>query len=197
MMKRIFLPLFLAASLFSGAQSRKIDAQDSRFTIHVDKGGLFSALGHKHVVEARFASGKVDESAKTVEFTVAAAGLSVVDPDTKPDERAEVQKDMQEKVLESAKYPDIRFHSTAVKTERPGHWMVTGDLTLHGVTKAVTVEVSEPAAELLSASPPKAHRYKGGATIKQTDFGITPIKIGGGAVRVKDELTIEFEVVAR
>jgi polyisoprenoid-binding protein YceI len=196
-MKNILLLLLVGISIFAGAQSRKIDTQDSRFTIHVDKSGFFSALGHKHVVEARFASGKIDESAKTIEFTVAAGSLNVADPDTKPDERAEVQKNMQEKVLESANYPDIRFHSTEVKLTRPGHWTVTGDLTLHGVTKSVTVEVSEPTAELLPAGPSQSRHYNGSATIKQTDFGITPIKIGGGAVRVKDELKIEFEVVSR
>ena len=36
--------------------------------------------------------------------------------------------------------------------------------------------------------------YVGNARLKQTDFGIKPIKVGGGAVRVKDEVRIEFDI---
>jgi hypothetical protein len=36
--------------------------------------------------------------------------------------------------------------------------------------------------------------YSGRAEIKQTDFGIKPVTVGGGLVKVKDELEIEFEI---
>ena len=55
-------------------------------------------------------------------------------------------------------------------------------LTLHGVTKPVSVDVTQNDA------------YLGTVRIKQTEFGIQPIKIGGGVVRVKDELEISFRV---
>jgi hypothetical protein len=38
---------------------------------------------------------------------------------------------------------------------------------------------------------------EGEISILQTEFGITPIKVGGGTVRVKDKLTINFQIVAR
>jgi YceI-like domain len=56
---------------------------------------------------------------------------------------------------------------------------VSGDLTLHGVTKPVSVDVTR-----------QNDAYVGTVRIKQTEFGIQPIKIGGGVVRVKDELEI-------
>jgi hypothetical protein len=37
-------------------------------------------------------------------------------------------------------------------------------------------------------------KYLGSVTLKQTDYGITPVKIGGGAVRVKDEIIIELSI---
>ena len=40
-------------------------------------------------------------------------------------------------------------------------------------------------------------RYRGTVTLKQRDFGIMPISIAGGTVKVKDEIKIEFDVVAR
>jgi hypothetical protein len=36
----------------------------------------------------------------------------------------------------------------------------------------------------------------GALTLRQSDFGITPVKIAGGAVRVKDEIRIEFDIQA-
>jgi polyisoprenoid-binding protein YceI len=42
-----------------------------------------------------------------------------------------------------------------------------------------------------------ATHFKGSTTIRQTDFGITPIKIAGGIVRVKDDVKVEFEIVLK
>jgi hypothetical protein len=42
-----------------------------------------------------------------------------------------------------------------------------------------------------------AGHYTGKVTLKQTDFGITPVKIAGGTVRVKDVIEIDFEIVAK
>ncbi len=67
---------------------------------------------------------------------------------------------------------------------RAGHWTVRGDVTLHGQTRPVAVDVTG-----------KDGRYRGSATLKQRDFGITPIRLGGGTVSVKDEVRVEFEIV--
>ena len=56
-------------------------------------------------------------------------------------------------------------------------------MTLHGVTRPGTVEVTR-----------QNDAYVGAVRLKQTDFGIQPIKIGGGVVRVKDELEVSFRV---
>jgi hypothetical protein len=60
---------------------------------------------------------------------------------------------------------------------------VSGDLILHEVTKPVSVDVTR-----------QNDAYLGTVRIKQTEFGIQPIKIGGSVVRVKDELEISFRV---
>jgi len=60
---------------------------------------------------------------------------------------------------------------------------VTGTLNLHGVTKPVEVKVLR-----------EGDAYRGSARIKQTDFGIKPVRIAGGTVRVKDEIRIEFDI---
>jgi polyisoprenoid-binding protein YceI len=93
---------------------------------------------------------------------------------------------MQEITLESAKYPEIVFRSTRVEKQAGERWMVEGTLTLHGVTKQLALAVMRSGDGFVSH-----------ATIKQTDFGIKPISAAGGAVKVKNELEIDFRIVTR
>ncbi len=183
--------VFLALALVSIASaandpSKPIDTQRSSLTIHVGKAGLFSAAAHEHWVNAPIASGAVDDisAVPTVRFAVNAAKLTVMaDKNVSSKDRAEVQSNMQNKVLESSKYPNIAFQSIVMRREANGAWKVDGNLTLHGATKRVVVDVKR-----------EKDAYVGTARIKQTDFDIQPIQIGGGVVKVKNELDIRFEV---
>jgi hypothetical protein len=40
-------------------------------------------------------------------------------------------------------------------------------------------------------------KYRGSAKLRQTEFGITPVSIGGGSIKVKDDIRIEFEIVGK
>ncbi len=67
---------------------------------------------------------------------------------------------------------------------------LVADLTLHGVTRPVTVGIDvEVGPDRLTAA--------GTLVIKQTDFGIQPVTAGGGTVRVKNEVGATFGFVAR
>src|SRR5260370_20019160 len=180
MISRLWLiPAIGAASLF--AQNKPIDVQRSSITIHVGKTGIFSGAGHEHWVNAPIASGSLNESGTPhVEFKVAAARMQVK-PDAKASakDQAQIQRDMQEKVLESSRYPEIVFRSTSATKTTDGQWRLEGVLTLHGVTKPVIATVER-----------KGDAYVGQAVLRQTAFGIKPISAGGGTVKVKDELQI-------
>lgn len=180
--------------LFSGAissvaqtKSKDIDVDRSSMMIHVSKSGLFSFAGDNHEIRAPISSGKVNEAAKTVELRVESAKLAVLDPSFSPAKRAQVQQEMVgPHVLDAGRFPEITFRSTQVTEEKPSTWRVIGDLTLHGQTHSITLRVSGSAGH-----------YRGKATLKQTDFGIAPISIAGGTVKVKDELEIDFDIVTR
>ncbi len=73
--------------------------------------------------------------------------------------------------------------SPAEGTDR---WTVSGRLTLHGVTRPTTFSVAQ-----------QNGRYRGTTILKQRDFGIEPISIVGGTVKVKDELKVEFDIVTQ
>jgi polyisoprenoid-binding protein YceI len=59
-----------------------------------------------------------------------------------------------------------------------------GRVTLHGRTNSITFDVLD-----------KAGTYSGQARIKQTDFGIQPISVAGGIIKVLNEVKINFVIV--
>lgn len=170
------------------AHDKAIDVQRSSLTIHVGKAGLFSAAGHEHWVKAPIAAGVLNDSDPLrVEFRVEAAKMEVK-PDSKVDAKtqAEIQKHMQGTTLESAVYPEIVFRSARVEKLGEGQWRVEGSLQLHGVTKPISVIVKRAGG-----------RYSGKVSLKQTDFGIKPVSVAGGTIKVKNEIEIEFDIVTR
>jgi polyisoprenoid-binding protein YceI len=165
-------------------QTRSIDTKNSKLLVHVSKTGLFSALGDNHEVEAPISQGSIDEAARRVKFVIESQRLKVLDPNLSQDKRQQVQERMLgPEVLDVARFPEISFESSAVEQAGPGQLLVRGQLSLHGQTRAVTAGVRTDSGS-----------YKGSCTLKQREFGITPISIAGGTVKVKDELKIEFDI---
>ena len=176
-----FLFLWIAVA---NAQPRTIDTQNSTLTVRVYKAGLLSAFGHDHEIGAVIARGTADTAAHAVEFRVDASALRVRDANVSDKDREEIQKTMSgPEVLDVQRYPEITFRSTTVEPSGPDSWKVTGSLTLHGQTRPVAITVNQ-----------KAGHFAGSAQLKQTDFGIKPVRVAGGTVRVKDEIRIEFDV---
>jgi polyisoprenoid-binding protein YceI len=96
--------------------------------------------------------------------------------------------------LDVAKFPEITFLSRKI-TGGGDEWKVTGDLTIHGVTREVTLDVEGPAPE---AKDPWGN-MKTGATavtkISRKDFGMEfNMVLETGGVMVGDEITITLEV---
>ncbi len=169
------------------AQPVAIDTTHSTVTVKVYKTGLFSGLAHNHIVKAPIASGTVDAATRTVSLSFKAADLRLADTEGSESEHQEIESTMKgPKVLEVEKFPVISFASKRVEMVDPQTYRVVGELKLHGAAREITVPVSF-----------QEGTYKGSVSLKQTDFGITPIKIAGGTVRVKDEIEISFEIHLR
>jgi|SRR5579872_2222841 len=185
-MRPKFTLAFLAITAMALAQDTPIDVQRSTITIHVGKAGLLSAAGHEHTIVAPISSGAIRESADPhVEFTVETAKMTVM-PDPKVDAKTQetIQKDMEVMTLETGKFPRITFRSTNISKLADG-WKVEGDLSLHGVTKPVSLAVKK-----------SGNSYTARTALKQTTFGIKPISVGG-LVKVKDEVVLDFTIVPR
>jgi polyisoprenoid-binding protein YceI len=133
-------------------------------------------------------------SQASLELEVEAGSLAVVDKGISDKERAEIQKAMETEVLEVARFPKISFRSASVANIKPAgsnqSFALNGDLTLHGVTKRIAVPV-------VATIAPEQLRATGQVTIRQTDFGIKPYSAAGGTIKVKNELKLNFSILAR
>ena len=99
--------------------------------------------------------------------------------------------------LDVARYPVMTFKSKKVLSNGDGEWKVTGDLTIHGVTKEVVLNAEGPTAE--GKDPFGNTRIGASATtkIKRSDFGLTwNAALETGGILLGDDLKIELEVSA-
>src|SRR4030095_15359200 len=142
------------------SDTQEIDSEQSAITIQVDKTGWFSSFGDRHVVHAPIAHGWINGSSRpAVEFQVESKRLTVLDPNLSIDGRREVQQRMlRPAVLDADRHTGLHFRSTAINAVDDNHWKVTGDLTLHGVTRSIAGDVSM-----------QAGRYFGLAGVRQRD----------------------------
>lgn len=160
------------------------NVQQSAITVRVFKSGLFSGFAHNHVVVAPIAQVAVDPGRMTAEITVVTKEMKVTDPDVSQKDRTEIQTTMLgPTVLDVAKFPEIHFKSSRIEQTSPQHYRVMGTLDLHGASKEIVFEVT--------GGP---EHYHGATKLKQTEFGMKPISMGGGSIKVKDELELEFDV---
>jgi polyisoprenoid-binding protein YceI len=174
-----------------------IDAGVSRFTVRAFAGGLLSGLGHNPVVAIRGFNGEArwDPAAPiqaSLRMVVLAASLAVQN-DVSDKDRREMERGMQDEVLEIGRYPEIVFESTgvsAVQGDGPVRVKIDGNLTLHGVTRPQSLPAQlAPMGDTLRAS--------GEFALRQTDFRIKLASVAGGTLKIKNELKFTFDIVAR
>ncbi len=85
-----------------------IDPQRSSITVRVFKAGVFSAFGHEHEISAPMQQGSFTENPGSVELTVDARRMRVMDKGISEKDRAEIQQTMLgPKVLDSEKFPSM------------------------------------------------------------------------------------------
>ena len=192
----LLLPL---AAISQDKGTYSVDSAKSKMEIHVYKEGTFKMFGHDHLISAKDISGEANFDPQKIEnssvrLKIPTKAITVVDPGESEKDRHDVQTTMAgEKVLDVNKFPEITFTSTGISAAKKNAqgWELTlsGKLNLHGQEKPVSfpLQVAVAGNEL---------RGQGELSVLQTDYGITPVKVGGGAVKVKDKLKITFTIVA-
>jgi polyisoprenoid-binding protein YceI len=98
--------------------------------------------------------------------------------------------------FDAAKFPTMTFKSTSV-VKAGDHYDVKGDLTLHGVTKSVTLNLETPGKEQVGMDK-KVHRgFTATTTINRKDFGLTwNGTVASGDAVLGDDIKVELDIDA-
>jgi YceI-like domain len=193
------------ATMHAGTQALQVDPDRTAVTVIVRRAGPLAKLGHDHVITSADESGSVwlgstpaDSSFDLVlpveRFEVdlpearTAAGPEFAAP-VPDDARAGTRHNMlRAAVLDGEHFPSITLRSAAAS----GAWpqpIVRVAVTLKGVEheQEIPVVVERDASGVVA---------RGELRLNQTDFGMTPFSVAGGAIQVADTLEIRFQIAA-
>ncbi len=177
--------LVLAATAAAQAGTWQIDPNHSAAQFSVRHLGVSTVRGAFTKVSGSAKHDPSDLSKDSLDATIDASSV---------DTRVEMRdKDIRSPhFLEVEKYPTITFHSKSAKVAGPGKLQITGDLTIHGVTKEVVLDVDGPTAPI--KDPWGNQRIGASATTKITrqDFGISAAP---GVVGDEIVITIDTELI--
>ena len=186
---RILLMLSLLPGWVVAAEQRNLrvaPAPGTHFTLQVEKTGLMS--GKKHVFEfERYRGVLLLDQARpensSIQLEIEARSAVLKDDWVSAKDAKKIVEAAQMDMMDSAKYPLLKFVSTAIAAQGSGAYEVRGDLTIRNVTKPVVIHLTE-----------KDGACEGTATVKLTDFKLKPPSALLGAIGTKDEMTVSFLV---
>jgi polyisoprenoid-binding protein YceI len=182
----------------SDAVRYAIDQQASKFTARAYAAGVLSAFAHSPQFAIRKFSGEAEfdpSGTGSLTLSISADSLDLMDDVPKRD-RWDINRIMNEELLETTRYPEITYVCPPQKVEAKAgggsryEVALQGDLTLHGVTKSQPVT----AHVVLGDAPLRAY---GDFVIKQPVYGLKPVTAAGGGIKVKEDVKVAFDIVAR
>jgi len=169
----------------------QIDSHHSAAQFAVKHLMISTVRGEFHGVTGTVNWDDKDITKSTVDVTIDATSVDTREPDRDKDLKSE-------NFFDVAKYPTMTFKSKKIEQAGAGKLKVTGDLTMHGVTKEVTLDVEGPTSPIKDPWGNTRVALNATATINRQDFGVKWNKtMDGGGVVVSDNvnITIDAELV--
>jgi len=190
MVRRLLIAAAVALSAPALAATWQIDPAHSNVSFSVRHMMVSNVRG-----EFTKVSGTVEGDEKTPAQAVITATIDATSINTREAKRDDHLKSPD--FLDVAKYPTIIFKSKKIEPSGSGQFKVTGDLTLHGVTKEVVLDVSDVTAPIKDPMGKTRAGAQASTKIDRKDFGINWSKvIDGGGLMVGDEVAISVDVEA-
>ncbi|WP_293691397.1 MULTISPECIES: YceI family protein [unclassified Spirosoma] len=176
-----------AAALFAFsttyAQNWALDKAHAKVGFTVTHLMLSEVDGYFKTFDAKITAAKPDLSDAVFEFSTDINSI-----DTGNERRDGDLKG--DRWFDAAKYPSLSFKSTSFKKVADNKYKVTGDLTMHGVTKPVTLDATMVGPKQMPGRDgkpgPEKVGFKMTGQIKRTDFGVG----GAGAMPVSEEVEL-------
>jgi hypothetical protein len=182
-------------ALAEGKAVLRVDPTSSTAVIEVRRAGSLARLGHDHVVAVHDLRGYAWPEAGRADLYVALDALVVdesklreqagFDTQPTPDAIAGTRLNMMNRVLETGQFPFALIHVDGL--DRQGVAAVS--ITLHGTTRTMSIPLNVEAK-------PDEWVVSGAFSINQSDFGIVPMSLLGGAIQVRDAVDIRFDTRA-
>jgi polyisoprenoid-binding protein YceI len=186
----IVLVVVIAAPLAASADTWQIDPVHTTVGFSVRHMTISTVRGQFNKVAGTITANDNDPATAVIEATIDTASIDTHSPDRDSDLKSA-------NFLDVAKYPTMTFKSKKIEAAGPGKYNVVGDLTLHGVTKEVTLAVEATGAPIKDPWGNMRAGATATTTINRKDFGLTWNKMieAGGAV-VGDAVAVEIDVEA-
>jgi polyisoprenoid-binding protein YceI len=188
-MKRILLSSAATILLMSmplaahAADSYQFDPMHTNVVFHANHFGFSNPSGRFGIKDGKLVLDEQNPAKSSVDVVVDAAGVATgIDL---------FNQHINEKILDADKFPTAEFKSTKVEQTSARTAKVTGNLTLHGVTKPVTLDVILNKEGDHPFMHKKAVGFTASAVIKRSDFGMTAM-VGP----VSDDVKIDIEAEA-
>jgi polyisoprenoid-binding protein YceI len=186
-------PLILAAVLAAGAPvlaAETYQFDKAHTTVGFQIRHIFTMLSGRFTdFSGTIQADRANPAKSSVEFTIQAKSIDTSEPRRDDDLRSP-------NFFDVANHRTITFKSTSVKANGKNSFLVTGDLTMHGVTRPVTL----PVTLLGEGKDPWGNEKMGletAVTLNRKDFGLTWNKtLESGGVLVGDEVKVQIGIEA-
>ena len=168
-------------------------------TWQIDSGHSSAQFAVKHMMVSTV-RGHFGKIAGTVKYDPKAPEKSYVEAviDVNTIDTREAKRDAHLKsadFFDVEKFPAMTFKSTRAQAAGPGKLKLTGDLTMHGVTKSVTFDVEGPSAPVADGKGGFKSGASATAKIKRSEFGLTWNRVlEAGGVSVSDEVALTIDI---
>lgn len=185
MKKTVFILIaFFALSAFTNVvPTWGNDDPHSQLGFTVTHLGIADVSGTFNDFDVKIKSSKPDFSDASFELTAKAASI-----DTRVDARNNHLKSAD--FFDAAKYPDLTFKSTSLKKNGKNKYKLTGDLTLHGITKPVTLDLTYRGSVINQMTKVNTAGFQLEGVIKRSDFNVGA---GFPAPMISDEVRIKAD----
>jgi polyisoprenoid-binding protein YceI len=168
--------------------SYEIDSAHSSATFKVRHLMVSNVRGELGPIVGQVLIDETDLTRSRVDATIDASRIST--RDEKRDEHLRSSD-----FLDVKSHPSFLFHSTLVRHGKTGHLLVTGELTIRGVTREVTLDVEPLSPDIRDPWGNVKRGVTATTKINRKDFGVSwNAALDGGGVVVGDEVTITLEV---
>jgi polyisoprenoid-binding protein YceI len=172
----------------AGTETYKIDPRHSAAQFAVTHLMISTVRGEFHGVNGTVVVDDKDISKSSVDVTIDATTVDTREPDRDKDLRSP-------NFFDVAQYPIITFKSTRVEKNGADKLKITGDLTMHGVTKQVVLDATVPKAPIKDPWGLQRTAVSATTKINRQDFGVKWNKaVDGGGVVVSDDVNINLDV---